>query len=65
MDTPSVDPPTAGDAHESLLGAGVPIIELLVNLDQVMGTPFELLALPLPIARMDGAPVRAVARLVA
>jgi arylformamidase len=61
IDTPSVDGPTAGQAHEALLGAGVPIIELLVNLDRLVGREFELIALPLAIVGMDGAPVRAVA----
>ncbi|HJN17982.1 MAG TPA: cyclase family protein [Armatimonadota bacterium] len=61
VDTPSVDGPTAGHAHELLLGAEVPVVELLVNLDELIGRKFGLYALPLAIADMDGAPVRAVA----
>jgi len=60
-DTPSVDGPASGDAHGVLLGAEVPIIELLTNLDQLVGREFDLLALPLPVVGLDGAPVRAIA----
>jgi kynurenine formamidase len=60
VDTPSVDGPAAGQAHEALLGASVPVIELLVNLDRLVGREFELIALPLAVVGTDGAPVRAV-----
>jgi arylformamidase len=61
IDTPSVDGPTSGDAHALLLDAEVPVLELLTNLDQLVGREFDLFALPLPVVGMDGAPVRAVA----
>ncbi len=61
IDTPSVDGPTAGCAHEALLGAGVPVVELLAGLERLVGRGFTLIVLPLPVVGMDGAPVRAVA----
>jgi len=61
IDTPSVDGPHSGCAHGVLLDAEVPIIELLTNLDRVVGRPFDLFALPLAVVGMDGAPVRAIA----
>ena len=63
IDTPSVDGPHSGQAHGVLLGADVPILELLVNLERLVGREFDLFALPLPVVGMDGAPVRAIARL--
>jgi len=61
IDTPSIDGPTSGHAHEVLLGANVPVIELLVNLDRLVGRAFEFVALPLAVVGMDGAPVRSIA----
>ena len=61
IDTPSVDGSTAGHAHEALLGADVPVIELLANLDRLAGREFDLVALPLAVVGMDAAPVRVVA----
>jgi arylformamidase len=61
IDTPSVDGPPSGDAHAALLGAGIPILELLTNLGEVGGADFALVALPLSVVGLDGAPVRAVA----
>jgi kynurenine formamidase len=61
VDTPSVDPPGAGYAHEALLGAAIAVVELLVNLDRLVGRRFDFHALPLPVLGLDGAPVRAVA----
>lgn len=65
-DTISPDPMAEAGAtgfpvHHELLGAGLPIVENLRNLD---GLPeqFRLYAFPLPIDS-DGAPVRAVAEL--
>ncbi|SEH39481.1 Kynurenine formamidase [Halopenitus malekzadehii] len=54
------DEPDGFPVHHALLGAGLPIVENLTNLD---GLPdrFTLYAFPLPIAGADGAPVRAVA----
>ena len=44
-----------------LLGAGVPIVENLTNLDAIGADLFELIVLPLRLAGRDGSPVRAVA----
>jgi kynurenine formamidase len=61
IDTPSIDGPHSGDAHGLLLDAEVPVIELLVNLDRLIGREFDVVALPLAVVGMDGAPVRAIA----
>jgi kynurenine formamidase len=60
VDTPSVDRPPF-EAHLTLLGAGVLIIENLTNLDAIPGDEFELVATPLAVVGRDGSPVRAVA----
>ncbi len=60
VDTPSVDRPPF-EAHETLLGAGVLIVENLTNLDAIAADEFHLIAAPLAIAGRDGSPVRAVA----
>jgi len=67
MDTPSPDDPrhaqdSASDSpnHHLLLGAGVVLLEYLTNLDR-LGTEVFLIALPLPVAGADGAPMRAIA----
>lgn len=60
VDTPSVDRPPY-DAHLTLLGAGLLIVENLTNLDAIPGDVFELVATPLRITGRDGSPVRAVA----
>ena len=61
IDTPSVD--RHGDGafpiHRTLLGAGVLILEGL-ELAAVAPGHYQLIALPLKIARADGSPVRAV-----
>ncbi len=70
MDSPSVDPlnrtgGTAGrqthPAHHVLLGAGIPIVEGLVNLKALPEGRFHFCCLPLSIAGGDGSPARAVA----
>jgi len=61
IDTPSVDPPGAGYAHGALLGAEIAVIELLCNLEALVGETFPLVALPLSVVGLDGAPVRAAA----
>ena len=48
-------------AHVKLLGAQIPIVEGLRNLDQVKGRRFQFLGLPLKIAGASGSPIRAVA----
>ena len=62
VDTPSVDGPTSREAHDVLLGAGIALLESLANLERLVGRRFELVALPLAVVGLDGAPVRAVAR---
>lgn len=69
FDAPMPDDPRNGRGsekdspnHSILLGAGVAILEYLVNLSQIpASTDFILSALPLKIESGDGAPVRAVA----
>ena len=49
------------EGHHILLGKGIPLLEGL-DLRQVEPGDYELIALPLRIARGDGSPVRAVLR---
>lgn len=63
LDLPSPDKPPF-PVHRRLLGAGVFLLENLVNLEQLQGVPcFEVLALPLALAA-EGCPVRVVARAI-
>jgi arylformamidase len=48
-------------AHHSLLGAGIPLLEHLTNLDALPDTGARLTALPAPVRGMGSFPVRAVA----
>ena len=50
--------------HRLLLGQNIPLIENLINLDQLVGRRFELWALPLKLKGGDGAATRAVARIL-
>lgn len=61
IDSLSVDPVDSADffVHRTLLGNGVLILEGL-DLSQAAPGPYTLVALPLKIARADGAPARAV-----
>lgn len=68
MDTPMPDNPKNGrgakedsPVHKILLGAGVLIVEYLVNLEPLAGKEFLFCVAPLKIASGDGAPVRAFA----
>lgn len=47
--------------HHILLGAGIPIIEHMTNLDAVPDTGARLVALPAPVRGMGSFPLRAVA----
>jgi arylformamidase len=47
--------------HNGVLGAGIPLLEHLTNLDQVPDTGARLTALPAPVRGMGTFPVRAVA----
>lgn len=62
-DTPSLDPETSKtmDAHQAVRRAGMRVLEGLV-LDHVASGDYELIALPLALAGLDAAPVRAVLR---
>jgi len=60
VDMPSVDRPPF-EAHLEFLGNNVVIIENLVNLEQIQGDVFELIALPLKLKAREASPVRAIA----
>ncbi|GGK16561.1 kynurenine formamidase [Deinococcus malanensis] len=64
-DAPSVDPLTSKtlDAHHACQDSGIYILEGL-NLSAVNDGEYELLCLPLPLVGVDGAPARAVLRLL-
>ena len=63
IDSLNIDDPTdpRRPAHHGLLGADIPIIEHLTNLDALPDTGARLTALPAPIRGMASFPVRAVA----
>jgi arylformamidase len=63
VDSPSLDPEASKtmDAHHAVLAADMRILEGLV-LDDVPPGDYELIALPLKLAGLDAAPVRAVLR---
>lgn len=63
VDTPSLDPEQSKtmDAHMAVRKHGLAILEGLV-LDGVPAGDYELIALPLKLAGLDAAPVRAVLR---
>jgi arylformamidase len=65
-DTPSLDPQESKtmDAHHAVRHHGLSILEGLV-LDAVAPGDYELIALPLALADLDAAPVRAVLRTLA
>ncbi|GHH38547.1 cyclase [Lentzea cavernae] len=48
-------------AHQGLLGAGIPIVEHLTNLEQVPPRGARFTALPMPVVGMGTMPVRAIA----
>jgi kynurenine formamidase len=47
--------------HTLLLGAGIPIVENLTNLSQLIGEPFTIVAAPVKVAGAAAFPVRAFA----
>jgi arylformamidase len=63
VDSPSLDPQESKtmDAHLAVRTAGMAILEGLV-LDDIPAGDYELMALPLKLAGLDAAPVRAVLR---
>jgi arylformamidase len=62
-DTANIDVPDDGTypAHHTLLGANVPVIENVANLEVLGSSPFLLLALPLNLQGTSGSPIRLVA----
>jgi kynurenine formamidase len=50
-------------AHKAILGADVPILEDLVNVDQLIGTTFDVMAFPLKIGGLEASPARVLAKL--
>lgn len=65
-----VEPPSVADVnnmqeltevHQTLFRGEVVIVEGLANLDQILGTTVEFVALPMKIRGGDGSPVRAIA----
>ena len=63
LDTPSADPANSAEAHETLFGAGIAIVENLANLDRITVDRFFFSAAPLKLSGLDGSPVRAYALL--
>jgi arylformamidase len=63
IDSLNIDDPVdpARPAHNGLLGADIPIIEHLTNLEVLPDTGARLTALPVPVRGMASFPVRAVA----
>jgi len=50
-------------AHKAILGADVPIIEDVVNLDKLIGKTFNVMAFPLKIDGLEASPARVLAKL--
>ncbi len=60
IDSPSIEAiPCDGSVHRELLGSGCSIIEML-DLSAVEEGEYTLIALPLPLAGLDGSPARVV-----
>ena len=55
----TLTPQERGANHKRWLKAGIPMIQMLTNLQQV-GARFTIVALPLKLTGMDGAPARVV-----
>ena len=51
------------ETHQALLGAGIWVIEGL-DLSQVQPGTYDLICLPIKVAKGDGAPARAIVRKV-
>jgi kynurenine formamidase len=60
-----VDPQHPGDCpcHRTLLGNGIPIIENVVNLEQISAREFTMYALPMKLYHGDGGQARVIALL--
>ncbi|HGE73179.1 TPA: hypothetical protein ENX78_20275 [Candidatus Poribacteria bacterium] len=57
----SKDIPTGRELHAILMGAGIPIIEWLDNLDQLKKREFFVMALPFKVRTMDSSWARVIA----
>ncbi len=65
IDSLNIDDTSGGarPVHTTLLGAGIPIVEHLCNLDQLPVAGFSFTAVPVKVKGMGSFPVRAFARL--
>jgi arylformamidase len=65
IDSPNIDDISGGvrPMRTTLLGAGIPVVEHLRNLDQLPGGRFTFTAVPVKIKGMGSFPVRAFAKL--
>jgi kynurenine formamidase len=63
IDSVNIDDTRGGERpiHTSLLGAGIPIVEHLCHLDQLLGRRFRFTAAPPAVVGMGTFPVRALA----
>jgi kynurenine formamidase len=63
IDSVNIDDTRTGErpVHTALLGAGIPIVEHLCRLDQLVGRTFTFTALPPAVVGMGTFPVRAIA----
>jgi kynurenine formamidase len=64
-DATTIETPTAifNPVHQVLLAAGIPIIENLANLDQLVAPRVRFICLPLKLRGADGAPCRVIAEI--
>lgn len=62
-DATSIEQPgsSGNPVHKVVLGAGIPIIENLANLDALAASRVQLIALPIKLKALDGGPCRVVA----
>lgn len=63
IDSVNIDDTRGGTrpVHTTLLGAGIPIVEHLTGLGELIGREFRFFALPAPVKGMGTFPVRAIA----
>lgn len=61
IEQPSVHAKLHQEVHTTLLSAGVILIETMANFHQLTRQRVRLIALPMKLAGLDGAPVRAIA----
>jgi len=66
IDSVNIDATRGGGrpAHTGLLEAGIPIVEHLTDLGQLVGEEFRFFAVPSPVRGMGSFPVRAFAVVV-